>query len=202
VRRAIVLGALLLFCGASAAAAQTPPFRGTVSPLPAALRRAMTGSSWHAGCPVGLDELRLVRARYRGFDGRVHTGRLVVDRDVALDVLGVLRRLYEARFPIRRMVPVDAYGASDFRSIEADNTSAFNCRYVDGTTRWSEHAYGREPALPPPLPVPPGHGGRGRRRRARVRRSRLRLGRTLVGRPRLPALLGERPLTLQRQMET
>ena len=41
------------------------------------------------------------------------------------------------------MVPVDAYGGSDFRSIEADNTSAFNCRYVDGTTRWSEHAYGR-----------------------------------------------------------
>ena len=41
------------------------------------------------------------------------------------------------------MVPVDAYGGSDFRSIEADNTSAFNCRYVDGTTRWSNHAYGR-----------------------------------------------------------
>ena len=41
------------------------------------------------------------------------------------------------------MVPVDAYGGSDFRSIEADNTSAFNCRYVEGTTRWSNHAYGR-----------------------------------------------------------
>ena len=55
----------------------------------------------------------------------------------------VFRDLYAARFPIRRMVPVDAYGGSDFRSIEADNTSAFNCRYVDGTTRWSNHAYGR-----------------------------------------------------------
>jgi hypothetical protein len=54
-----------------------------------------------------------------------------------------MRRLYQARFPIRRMVLVDRYRASDFRSIEADNTSAFNCRYVDGTTRWSEHAYGR-----------------------------------------------------------
>ena len=48
-----------------------------------------------------------------------------------------------AAIPIRRMVPVDAYGGSDFRSIEADNTSAFNCRFVDGTTRYSEHAYGR-----------------------------------------------------------
>jgi hypothetical protein len=46
-------------------------------------------------------------------------------------------------FPIRRMVPVDTYRGSDFRSIEADNTSAFNCRFVDGTTRWSNHAFGR-----------------------------------------------------------
>ena len=38
---------------------------------------------------------------------------------------------------------VDAYGGNDFRSIEADNTSAFNCRFVDGTTRWSNHAFGR-----------------------------------------------------------
>ena len=95
--------------------------RRSVTALPASLRATMTGVSWHRGCPVGLDELRLVRARHWGFDGRVHTGRLVVARDVARPVLEVLRRLYAAHFPIRRMVPVDAYGASDFRSIEADN---------------------------------------------------------------------------------
>jgi hypothetical protein len=27
--------------------------------------------------------------------------------------------------------------------MEANNTSAFNCRFVSGTTRWSQHAYGR-----------------------------------------------------------
>jgi hypothetical protein len=58
-------------------------------------------------------------------------------------MVSAFRRLYTARFPIHRMVTVDAYGGSDFRSIEADNTSAFNCRYVEGTSRWSEHAYGR-----------------------------------------------------------
>jgi D-alanyl-D-alanine carboxypeptidase len=41
------------------------------------------------------------------------------------------------------MIPIDVFGGSDFRSIEADNTSAFNCRRVEGTSRWSEHAYGR-----------------------------------------------------------
>ena len=149
VRLAQVVAALLL-SGTSAAGMAAPMnFRGSISQLPASLRATMTGVSWHGGCPVGLDELRLVRARHWGFDGRVHTGRLVVHRDAARPVLDVLRRLYAARFPIRRMVPVDAYGASDFRSIEADNTSAFNCRYVDGTTRWSEHSYGRAIDLNP-----------------------------------------------------
>jgi hypothetical protein len=51
--------------------------------------------------------------------------------------------LFRARFPIRRMRLVDDYGASDFASIEADNTSAFNCRPATGSTRFSEHAFGR-----------------------------------------------------------
>ena len=51
--------------------------------------------------------------------------------------------LFAIHFPIRRMVPIQRYGGSDFSSIEADNTSAFNCRYIDGTRRWSQHAYGR-----------------------------------------------------------
>jgi D-alanyl-D-alanine carboxypeptidase len=148
--RGLVAGVVLvLVLGTSSAAATDTTFRGSVTSLPASLRATMTGVSWRPGCPVPLADLRLVRASHWGFDGRVHTGRLVVHRDVAPEVLSVLRRLHAARFPIRRMVPVDAYGASDFRSIEADNTSAFNCRYVDGTTRWSEHAYGRAIDLNP-----------------------------------------------------
>jgi hypothetical protein len=139
----VVAVALTLPAAGGATGDAKPPFAGSIERLPASLRATMTGVSWRPGCPVGLDDLRLVRARHHGFDGRVRTGRLVVHRDVAPAMLRVLRRLYAARFPIRRMVPVDAYGGSDFRSIEADNTSAFNCRFVDGTRRWSNHAYGR-----------------------------------------------------------
>jgi D-alanyl-D-alanine carboxypeptidase len=146
---AIVALVAAMSIGAPAAMASRDAFRGSVSPIPPSMREAMTGISWRPGCPVGLDDLRLVRARYLGMDGRARTGRIVVHRDVATEVVAVLLRLYVARFPIRRMVPVDAYGGSDFRSIEADNTSAFNCRYVDGTTRWSEHAYGRAIDLNP-----------------------------------------------------
>jgi hypothetical protein len=145
----VALVAATVVGAASPSGRELPAFRGSVSALSPAVRQSMTGVSWRPGCPVGLDELRLVRARYVGMDGRAHTGRIVVQRDVATEVVAVLRRLYASRFPIRRMVPVDAYGGSDYRSIEADNTSAFNCRYVDGTTRWSEHAYGRAIDLNP-----------------------------------------------------
>jgi hypothetical protein len=117
-------------------------FRGSIERISPALARTMTGVSWRPGCPVGLAELRVVTATYHGFDGRDRSGRVIVNRDVAQQVLGVLRRLYDDGFPIRQMAPVDAYGGNDDRSVAADNTSAFNCRTVEGTRRYSEHAYG------------------------------------------------------------
>ena len=119
-----------------------PGFHSSVQPIPPAMRVQMTGISWHAGCPVGLGELRLITLTYRGFDGRDHTGRLIANRTAAVQLVAVFRRLYAARFPIRRMQPVDRYGGDDYRSIEADNTSAFNCRAATGSSRWSNHAYG------------------------------------------------------------
>jgi len=144
VRKAIVLGAVLVSAAALVSVATTAPhqFRGTIERIDSAQAKRMTGVSWRPGCPVGLRDLRLLRLSHWGFDGTTRTGRLIVHRDVARELVQVFGDLYAARIPIRRMVPVDAYGASDFRSIEADNTSAFNCRFVEGTTRWSNHAYG------------------------------------------------------------
>jgi hypothetical protein len=127
----------------AAVAVLSTGYHARVQPIPPALRAQMTGVSWHPGCPVGLGELRLVTLTYRGFDGRDHTGRLIVNRDAASALVAVFRRLYALRFPIRRMEPVDRYGGDDYRSIEADNTSSFNCRTATGSTRWSNHAYGR-----------------------------------------------------------
>lgn len=116
------------------------PFAASVQPVSAADVRF----SYRAGCPVPPAQLRLVRLSYWGFDGRPHAGRLVVNRRVTGDVVTVFRRLYAARFPIRRMVPISAYRGSDDASMAADNTSAFNCRRAVGsaTGGWSMHAYG------------------------------------------------------------
>jgi hypothetical protein len=110
---------------------------------------ASLGRSWHPGCPVSPAGLRLVTASVWGFDGRPYRGRLIVNRDAVPAVSRVMRRLFALHYPIRRMRPVSAYGADDHRSMAADNTSAFNCRFVSGTTRWSQHAYGRAIDLNP-----------------------------------------------------
>jgi hypothetical protein len=98
--------------------------------------------SYRAGCPVGPAQLRTVRVSYWGFDGKPRVGTVVVARRQAQNIATVFRMLWDARFPIKRLRPVSAYGGDDDRSMAADNTSAFNCRFVGGTTRWSMHAYG------------------------------------------------------------
>lgn len=110
----------------------------------------MTGVTWRPGCPVGLDQLRRVTLDYWTFEGTVTQGDLVVNADIVPAVQNTFAALFSQRFPIRKMTPIEAYGGDDFTSIEADNTSAFNCRLATGsTTKWSNHAYGRAIDLNP-----------------------------------------------------
>jgi hypothetical protein len=141
-----LLLALALFLGSPPggdALAVAPPFVGKVTLIPAGVREGMIGSSWRAGCPVRIRDLRLVAVSHWGFDGAVHRGRLIVHWDQAAKTVAVMRKIYGARFPIRRMWLVDAFDGDDGRSMAANNTSAFNCRGVPGSSSWSQHAYGR-----------------------------------------------------------
>ena len=81
---------------------------------------------------------------YWGFDNAPHTGTMIVNAVVVGDVTKVFKILYDARFPIRKMQPEDAYRGSDPASMADDNTSGFNCRnaVAPGTPHWSVHAFG------------------------------------------------------------
>jgi D-alanyl-D-alanine carboxypeptidase len=123
-------------------------FHGSSQPLPAPLRTDLRAHLWHHGCPVALSRLRLLTVSYQGFDGRLHTGQLVVNAAVASPLLTVFHRLYQLRFPIRQMQPLDG---------TADDTSAFDCRDAAPSPcpgsapsgHWSEHAYGEAVDLNP-----------------------------------------------------
>jgi hypothetical protein len=124
----------------AAPAAPVPPFAARVTHV----TRAELGRSWRPGCPVPPSRLRGIRLAYWDFGGRRHLGTIVVDETAVRDVETVFRSLYRARFPIRSLRPVAAFGGSDTRSMAADNTSGFNCRkaVTTGPAGWSEHAYG------------------------------------------------------------
>ena len=157
-----------------------PPFTHSVSRVTA----AQLPHSWHPGCPVSPARLRRVRLTYWGFDHHTHTGSLVANEDAVSDLVRVFSRLYAARFPIRRLRPIDAYAGRDERSLDADNTAAFNCRYVigPGPRRWSVHAYG-EAIDVNPVENPYLEGGRVHPRagRAYLDRRRVRPGMAVRG---------------------
>jgi hypothetical protein len=150
---------------AHARSASLPPFAASVS---GPLIRADVPYTWRPGCPVPPSELREIRLSYVDFGGRAHTGTIVVSAAVTGTVIDVFRTLYRARFPIRRMEPVDAFHGSDPRSMAADNTSGFNCRpaVATGPPSWSIHAYGEaidvntveNPFFEPGHPVQPAAG--------------------------------------------
>jgi hypothetical protein len=118
-----------------------PPFTSSVGPITPALRNRMA-STYRSDCPVPLRDLAHLRLSYWDFQGRVRQGELVVAAKHADDVVTVFAELYRARFPLQRMALVSAYGGDDEKSMAANNTSAFNCRTVAGTDRWSQHSFG------------------------------------------------------------
>jgi hypothetical protein len=140
----LVLAAVVTQCGQPACLPPAPPRDGFVWEVSTiSAERAEAMPSWRPGCPVPYQDLRAIRVAHHGFDGADHEGELIVHADAVDDLRSVFRRLWDERFPVERIRPVDDYGASDDASMADNNTSAFNCRLTTGGSRWSEHAYGR-----------------------------------------------------------
>jgi hypothetical protein len=132
----------------SSTSAPPAPADATVQPVTA----AELGASWRPGCPVEPGQLRRVDVEHIGFDGQTHRGELIVHEDLVPEVITIFEQLYRLGFPIEKIRTVDRYPAADDElSMEDNNTSAFNCRGIPGTNRWSEHAYGRAIDLNPLL---------------------------------------------------
>lgn len=106
----------------------------------------VAAGAWYPDCPLQRTDLRLVEVNYVNFQGETRRGVLVVNADVAASVARIFSRIYQARFPIRRMSPVEEYGADTNMSLAADNTSAYNCRrpeQIITPPAKSPHANGR-----------------------------------------------------------
>ncbi|WP_300679131.1 M15 family metallopeptidase [Nocardioides sp.] len=122
-----------------------------ISTIPNRIWNRMVGRTWHSGCPVGRESLRLIEVNYWDYTGYRRRGELVVNADVADQIAAAMADLYRHRIPLRSVAREDRFGwservrgANDYRSMAAGNSSAFNCRDVVGRLGVrSPHAWGR-----------------------------------------------------------
>lgn len=89
-----------------------------------------------------LNNQTLIDVVYFGFDGEIHRGQIVADVRLADDIQAVFLLMLLGKFPLESVTPISQLNWDDFQSMEANNTSAFNFRYVPFSERLSNHAYG------------------------------------------------------------
>jgi hypothetical protein len=102
--------------------------------------------TWRPGCPVGRKSLRRLDINYADFEGRITRGALVAHRDSVRDLAEIFTEIFDAGFPIALMEPVEFFDGDVNASLQANNTSAFNCRrpgQINAPMKASPHANGR-----------------------------------------------------------
>lgn len=87
-------------------------------------------------------DLRLLKILYWDFNDHIQEGELIVHRIIVQEVLDIFQELLKHHFNIDKMKPIDVYGGDDVRSMEDNNSSAYNYRVVAGESRLSNHSYG------------------------------------------------------------
>ena len=104
---------------------------------------ADVAETYHSGCPVGPSKLRTIKMNFYGFDHKMHRGVMIVRYDLVSKTTRGFGSALAHRFPIAKMNNPNVYGGNDPVQMEANNSSAFNCRKVVGNPyRQSPHSYG------------------------------------------------------------
>jgi len=114
----------------------------TNQPIPDNIFALMQGRSYKENCTIPRDSLRYITCLHRDYYGHAIVGEMVVNVLVADAAVDIFRELYKASYPIERMRLVDYYDADDEMSMRANNSSAFNFRFISHTTKVSKHGRG------------------------------------------------------------
>jgi hypothetical protein len=114
-------------------------YASTIQPVPADV---LARSTWQAACPVPSAALRYLIMSFWGFDGRAHTGEMLVNASIADGVAKVFGNLFAQRFPLEEMRVTRPEELDAAPTGDGNSTSAFVCRPARGQTNWSAHAYG------------------------------------------------------------
>ncbi len=104
--------------------------------------RMKSGNTYKKDCIVPREDLRYLLVLHKDLDGNIHQGEMVVHKLIADDVLEIFEKLYDADYPIERMVLPDNYMADDEIMMRDNNSSGFNFRFISHTDKISRHGLG------------------------------------------------------------
>ncbi len=92
-----------------------------------------------------LNRQFLLSIRFYSFDGSIHPGQVLLDFCLCGDIEELFKLILREKFPVQSAIPIahSMFHWDDELSMEANNTSAFNYRYISGTSKLSNHALGR-----------------------------------------------------------
>lgn len=113
-----------------------------VHEIPDTIFELMQGKSYKENCTVPREDLRYLLLLHRNIEGQAMVGEMVVNKAIADDVIEIMQELFLAAYPIEKMRLVDYYDADDEKSMTDNNSSAFNWRYIKGSTKLSNHSTG------------------------------------------------------------
>ena len=111
-------------------------------PIPDGVWARMQGKTYKENPYIGRDDLRHVRALHWDYDNQMHVGEMIVNKQIADCVAGILRQLFDAKYPIQRMLLPDVYDADDETQMRDNNSSCFCYRNIAGSANLSKHARG------------------------------------------------------------
>jgi len=102
----------------------------------------MQGKTYKENPHIGRDDLMHVKVLHWDYDNQMHIGEMICNEKIASTVASIMRKLFDARYPIQRMVLPDVYDADDEAQMRDNNSSCFCYRPISGTAKLSKHARG------------------------------------------------------------
>ena len=110
--------------------------------IPDNVWQRMQGKTYKENPDIGRGDLYHVKVLHWDYDEQIHIGEMICNVLIADRVISIMRQLYDAHYPIQRMVLPDVYDADDEAQMRDNNSSCFCYRTIAGSTKLSKHALG------------------------------------------------------------
>ena len=119
----------------------------SINEIPDDVINYITGKTYEDNPNISIDDLRYIKLIHYNFEGNIQVGEIIVNKKVAEEVKEIFMELYKEKYEIYSMYLPDRFwdgdpNSTDTASCDANNTSGFFYRTVEGSTKLSNHSYG------------------------------------------------------------